>query len=63
MRTVEWDVVVVAADGTEQHVLSTSLAPESIELADAIRARGTIVKVVERLTDDVPWTRSTRSDP
>jgi hypothetical protein len=52
MASVEWSVVVVADDGTEEAVLSTASRCEADELAEAIGRAGNRTKVVERRAHD-----------
>jgi hypothetical protein len=56
MSAVEWIVMVIADDGTEQHVLSTTSRSDAADLARSIGEAGTNVRVVEQTASQVPST-------
>jgi hypothetical protein len=51
MTSVEWIVVVVVEDGTRQEMFSVSTHAEAVELASAMRDRGTRVDIEKRPSD------------
>ena len=48
MASVEWIVVVVEEDETRQEMFSVSTHAEAVELATAMRDRGTRVDIEQR---------------
>ena len=48
MASVEWLVVVVADDETRQEMFSVATHAEAVEIASAMRERGSKVEVVKR---------------
>ena len=48
MTAPEWIVVVVVDDGSRQEMFSVATHAEALEIAEAIRDRGTQVEVVKR---------------